>query len=43
MKTYPTKIISFEKCKINDCKDSIQKSKNLIYYFVPLDTIYIEK
>ena len=41
-KLLPTKLVVFEKAKINDSEDSIQKSKNIIYYFVPIDTIYIE-
>jgi hypothetical protein len=43
LKSYPTKIVVFEKCKVNDSEDSIQKSKSLIYYFVPLNNVYIEK
>ena len=38
----PEKIISFEKCKVNNSENSIQKSKNLIYYFTPLVNVYIE-
>ncbi len=38
----PEKIIAFEKCKVNNSENSIQKSKNLIYYFTPFENIYIE-
>lgn len=38
----PEKIIAFEKCKVNNSENSIQKSKNLIYYFTPLENVYIE-
>jgi len=41
-KELPYHIISFDKIKINDSQDSIQKRKNLVYYFMPLDNLYIE-
>lgn len=40
--SFPSRLVAFEKYKINDSIDSIQKSKNIIYYFVPLDNTYIE-
>ena len=38
----PYHIVVFEKIKINDSEDSIQKRKNLIYYFMPLDNLFVE-
>jgi len=40
--TLPVKLIAIEKFKINDMEESLQKYKNVIYYFLPLGDIYIE-
>jgi len=38
----PYHIFAFDKIKINDSEDSIQKRKNLVHYFMPIDNLFVE-
>jgi hypothetical protein len=38
----PVKILALEMFKINDIEESLQKYRNVIFYYIPLDDIYVE-
>ena len=42
-KKFPIKIVSFNRLRINSSRDSIQKGKNILNYYLSLTNIYIDE
>jgi len=38
----PVKILALEMFKINDIEESLQKYRNVVFYYIPLEDIYVE-